>query len=61
MKEIPQEHKDLVLARLKEARENPNSMLYWDEVSKQLDSGNTKKSFDAKRFNGVLKVDKDAC
>jgi len=58
MKEIPQEHQDLVFARVKEAREHPESMLDWDKISNQLDVKN--KGFDAKKFNGALKFDEDA-
>jgi len=31
---IPVEHQRIVMDRIKEARENPETMLDWDEVSK---------------------------
>jgi hypothetical protein len=33
---IPVEHKQLVMGRAKRAKENPASMLDWDEVAKKL-------------------------
>jgi uncharacterized protein YcaQ len=33
---IPIQHQKLVMARVKEARKNPERMLDWDEVSKKL-------------------------
>jgi hypothetical protein len=33
---IPVEHQQLVIARVKRSKENPESMLDWDAVSKQL-------------------------
>ena len=33
---IPVEHQQLVIARVKNAKENPDSMLDWDVVSKKL-------------------------
>lgn len=34
--DIPQEHQKLVMDRIKSARENPDTMLDWDEASKKL-------------------------
>ena len=34
--EIPQEHQKLVMDRIKNARQNPDRMLDWDEASKKL-------------------------
>lgn len=34
--EIPQEHQRLVMDRIKNARQNPDRMLDWDEASKKL-------------------------
>ena len=34
--DIPQEHQKLVMDRIKNARENPDTMLDWDEASKKL-------------------------
>ena len=34
--EIPQEHQQLVMDRIKNARQNPGRMLDWDEASKKL-------------------------
>lgn len=51
---ISKEHQELVLERLKKIKENPDRVSNWDEVSKTL------KPFDAKKFNGVLKVNEDA-
>ena len=34
--DIPQEHQMLVMDRIKNARENPDTMLDWDEASKKL-------------------------
>ena len=34
--EIPAEHKALVLARIKMAKQNPERLMDWDEVSKNL-------------------------
>jgi hypothetical protein len=59
MKKIPQEHQDLVMARVKEAKEKPEMMLDWDEVSEKLNAQKSKKPFDVKKFNGVLRVDED--
>jgi hypothetical protein len=53
---IPKENQDLVLARLRKVKENPDRLLSWNEDSKAL----TGKSFDAKKFAGVLKVNEDA-
>ncbi|MEO8885597.1 MAG: addiction module protein [Mucilaginibacter sp.] len=33
---IPLEHQNIVAERIKEARRNPDMMLNWDEVSRQL-------------------------
>ncbi len=33
---IPVEHQQLVMSRVKDASENPESMLDWDEVSSRL-------------------------
>jgi hypothetical protein len=33
---IPVEHQQLVMSRVKRAKENPGSMLDWDEVAKKL-------------------------
>lgn len=33
---IPIEHQQLVMERVKEAKEHPETMLDWDEVSKKL-------------------------
>jgi hypothetical protein len=33
---IPVEHQQLVMNRVKRAKENPESMLDWDEVTKKL-------------------------
>ena len=33
---IPEEHKEIVMARIKEAEENPELMLDWDVASKTL-------------------------
>ena len=60
MKKIPQEHQDLVMARVEESIKNPGRLLDWDEVSEKLGSGGPKKPFDAKKFTGALKVDEDA-
>jgi hypothetical protein len=35
---IPIEHQELVIARIEEARLNPEIMLDWDQVSKELES-----------------------
>lgn len=34
--DIPQEHQELVMDRIKNARQNPDTMLDWDEASKKL-------------------------
>ncbi|MGC1241803.1 MAG: addiction module protein [Chryseosolibacter sp.] len=34
--EIPQEHQTLVTDRIKNARQNPDRMLDWDDASKRL-------------------------
>jgi hypothetical protein len=34
--EIPQEHQNLVMDRIKKARQNPDRMLDWDDASKKL-------------------------
>ena len=34
--DIPQEHQDLVMDRIKKARQNPDRMLNWDAASKEL-------------------------
>ena len=34
--EIPLEHQNLVLGRVKSARQNPKRLLNWDEASKKL-------------------------
>lgn len=34
--DIPQEHQDLVMDRIKKARRNPDRMLIWDAASKKL-------------------------
>lgn len=34
--DIPEAHKKLVLDRIQKAKENPDRMLDWDEVSKKL-------------------------
>ena len=49
---IPQEHQDFVLDRFRKVKENPERLLNWGKVSKTL----TGKSFDAKKFIGVIKV-----
>lgn len=36
--EIPREHQELVLDRIRTARQNPSRMLDWDEASEQLKS-----------------------
>jgi len=33
---IPIEHQQLVMARIKEAEQNPRTILDWDEVSRKL-------------------------
>ena len=33
---IPEEHKNLVMARIKKARKNPEQLLDWDTASKTL-------------------------
>jgi hypothetical protein len=34
--DIPQAHQKLVMNRIKNARQNPDRMLDWDEASKKL-------------------------
>ena len=34
--DIPQEHQDLVMDRIKKARQNPDRLLDWDVASKKL-------------------------
>jgi hypothetical protein len=60
IKEIPLAHQDLVLSRLEKIKENPERFLDWDEVSNRLADNKPKKSFDARKFNGTLKVNEDA-
>jgi hypothetical protein len=60
IKEIPPAHQNLVLSRLEKIKGNPERLLDWDEVSNELADDNPKKSFDARNFNGTLKVNEDA-
>jgi hypothetical protein len=60
IKEIPLAYQDLVLSRLEKIKENPERLLDWDEVSNRLADDKPKKSFDARKFNGTLKVNEDA-
>jgi|GEM_PF-4419967 len=48
MKSIPKWQQDLVLARLERGEQYPETLLDWDEVSKQLTSGHTKRKSDIK-------------
>ena len=34
--DIPQEHQDLVMDRIKKARQNPDRLLDWDDACKKL-------------------------
>ena len=53
-------HQGLVLARLEKTKENPERLLNWNAVSNYLTRGEKRKGFDAKKFNGKLKVNEEA-
>jgi hypothetical protein len=48
MKDIPKWQQDLVLDRIEKARLNPERMLDWDEVSKELNYDQNKKHLNVK-------------
>ncbi len=48
MKDIPKWQQDLVLDRLEKGRLNPERLLDWDEVSKELTSYPNKRYLNAK-------------